>query len=160
MADKHAALVLACGAAWNGDGVNVLGSVASVVRNGFRADVIDRFFKNGVTTGLGHGRYRAFSTVTTHQVDAVGFVDVEVGVVEVADLADLYQRNRHVGIANRQGNGFEVVFKAELERHGFLAAAGVVDVDFIQRVGVHLEVVRAAIRSLQRLVIGQQRDVV
>ena len=32
--------------------------------------------------------------------------------------------------------------------------------DFVQRIRVKLEVVRAAVRGLQRLVVGQQRDIV
>ena len=42
----------------------------------------------------------------------------------------------------------------------FFAVAHVINVDFIQSIWIHLEVIRPAIRSLQRLVVGQQRYII
>ena len=49
--------------------------------------------------------------------------------------------------------------ETELERQVFLRVAVVVDVDLVQRGRIEREIVRAAVRILQRHVVGDERDV-
>ena len=160
LAHEHLALVLARRAAGNGDRVDVLARIGGVVRNRLDANVVDRFLESCAATGFDDGRNSAFAAVTAHDVDRVGFVDVQIAVVQVFHGTGLNQGNRHVGRPNWQGGGFEQILETELEGDVFHAIAIVVHVDFIQRVGIHLEIVGAAVRGLKRLVVGQQGHVV
>ena len=48
--------------------------------------------------------------------------------------------------------------EAELKRQVLDAVAGVVDVDLVEAVGVHGEIVRTCLRFLQALVVGDEGD--
>ena len=110
--------------------------------------------------GVGDRAARAGAAVAADDVDGEGLVDVQVGRVGRGHLARLRQRDRDVlGAADRQRRALQRVVEAELEGDVFLAVAVVVDVDLVERVRVELEVVRAAVRVLQRQVVGDQRDV-
>jgi hypothetical protein len=52
-----------------------------------------------------------------------------------------------------------VLLKRNWKLRSSLGVAVVVDVDLVQRVRVHREVVGAAVGVLQRLVVGDQRDI-
>ena len=58
------------------------------------------------------------------------------------------------------GRNFLDENKVELEGNVFDRVPVVVDVDFIDRVGIHGEIVRSAIRSLQWLVVGDEGHIV
>ena len=160
LANKHLALVFACWTAGNGHGVNVLPCVGGVIGDGLGSDVVHRLFKSAAAGGFYHRAARTFAPLAAHYVDAVGFVDIQVGVVEGADGSGLHQRNRHTGCADLKRNRLQVVLKAKLKSNVFLGVTIVVDVNFVQRIGVHLEIVGATVRGLQRLVICQQSHVI
>ena len=84
-------------------------------------------------------------------------------VVGRADTADVLERHRHLRAADVELDAAVVVGQAvgeaELEREVLAGVAVVVDVDLVQRRRVHGEIVRTAVRLLQRDVVGEQRDV-
>ena len=146
--DRHAA-------ALHGHAVDVFVGIRLVLGRGtqrFLTDVVHRFGQRSR-----HQLRAAFAAIAAHHGQAVAFVEVQVGIVDVGHLAGLDQRDRHRGIADGQWNGLEGVLEAELESDVFLGVAVVVHMDLIQRVGVHREIVGAAVRALQRLVVGNHR---
>ena len=103
------------------------------------------------------------AAIAAHHRQRVALVEVEVeascaltgpmffsgtATVSVADL----QRLARVVLG-------EAVLEAELERQVFLRVAVAVDVDLVHGRRIEREVVRAAVRILQRQVVGDQRDV-
>ena len=107
LAYKHLALVFASGATGNGNGVDVLAGIRGVsggIAQRLHADVVNRLLKGRTATGFGDGGNRAFAAFTAHDVDRIGFVDVQIGVIQGADCTRLNQRNRHAGGANLQRN--------------------------------------------------------
>ena len=160
LANETFALVFSGRAARNSDGVNMLPSVGCVVCNGFGTNVVNWLLKCGIAARLHQRRTCAFATLTAHDVHTVSLVDIQVGVIERADGTRLGERNCHAGVANGQGDRFQVVLEAKLEGDVFLGIAVVVDVNLIQGVGIHLEIVGATVRGLQGLVIGQQGHVI
>src|SRR5476649_2383776 len=97
--------------------MNMFCRISWVVRYRLAADIVNRLLEGcGATNGLGQRCGRAPAPVTSHDSDGVGFVHVQVGVVQAADRADLDQRDRDAGPTNRQRNGFEGILEAELER--------------------------------------------
>ena len=80
------------------------------------------------------------------------------------DLPGGAQRNCNCSIANRQGDPHaivgQLVIEVELERDVLDRIAIVVDVDLIDRVRIHCEIIRAAVRRLKRNVVRNERDVV
>ena len=161
LTDEDLALVLACRAAGNGDGVDVTRGIGRVVGNRLAADVVNRLFESvAAAGGLAKVQAVVAATRAAHDLDLVAFVDVQRRVIGRADDTRLNQRNRHLGAADWQSYALERVLETELESDVFDRVAGVVEVNLIQRVRVHLEIVGAAVRSLQGLVVGKQCDVV
>jgi hypothetical protein len=73
--------------------------------------------------------------------------------------AVLHQRDRYRLAADGQLIVVERVLKLELEGDVLDGAAVVDDVDFVEGVRIQMEVVRAAVRVLQRQVVGDERHV-
>jgi hypothetical protein len=147
-------------AARNADVVDVLGGIARIVGNRLGADVVDRLVEGGTAADcVGDGGTLAGAAVAADDVDRVLLIDIQRCRVRGSDLAGLDQGDGHTLATHRQRERLEVVLEAELERQVFLGVAIVVDVDLVQRVRVHLEVVRAAVGSLQRLVVGDHGNV-
>ena len=147
--------------------MNVLGRVGRIRRRvpqRLDADVVDRFLERAGAAGLDRRRRIALAAVPAHHVEAVGLAHVEIRVSHVGHGTRLDQRDGdgflRPGTADRQRHVVELDGEAELERDVFDRVAVVVDVDLVQGVRIHREVVGAAIRPLQRLVVGDQRHVV
>ena len=101
----------------------------------------------------------AGAAVTAHDVQRELLVDIQRRRIGRRNLTGLGQRDRDDLVADRQRDALEDVLEAELEGEVFLGVAVVVDVDLVQRVGIHLEVVGAAVGVLERLVVGDHRHV-
>ena len=107
------------------------------------------------------------ATIAADEVDGVGLDHVQAGAIEDAG-ADAAGHGRH----ERHGDGLlaalrtdlqrdvlDLVLEAEAEREVFASVAVVVDVDVVDGVGIEREVVRSAVRVLERQVVRDQRDV-
>ena len=105
----------------------------------------------------------AAAAIAANQPHLVALAEVERRVVGRAHAADVLERHRHLRAADVELDAAvvigEPVGEAELEREVLLRVAVVVDVDLVQRRRVHGEIVRTAVRLLQRDVVGEQRDV-
>jgi hypothetical protein len=159
LADEHAAGAVAAG---NADRCDVLVRVRDVVRNRLRADVVDRLVEHRRTVaGIRDGLLVVAVPRTAADVDGEGFVDVQRGRIRDADVggAVLRQRNRHHLAADGNLVVGKRVLKLERERKIGGGAAVVADIDLVERVGVELEIVRPAVRILQRQVVGDDRHV-
>ena len=148
-------------AAGQGDAVDVLSGIGRVVGNGLGADVVDRLVETGgPAAGVGGARLGAGASVATHHVERVAFTDIQVGVLDAADHAGLHKGQGHGLAVDVAAGALQIVLETELEGEVFFGIADVVDMDLVQRVRVHREVVRATVRVLQRLVVGDQGHVV
>jgi len=149
-----------CGAAGQIDGINVLSSVAGVaLREALFADVVHGLVEYGGSAGGGSYRgARAAAAVASHQVDGIGFAHIQGRRVDAADRAAVDERNLGGLAAHRQSCVLGGVGEAKLQGQVLDPITGVVDMDFIESVGVeHIEV-RAALRILERDVVGQDGD--
>ena len=155
-------------AAGDVDRVHVLRGVGLVGRRVAQrlvTDVVHRLLEGGgATRGLAQRSAAALAAVAAHHGHTVGFRDVEVGVRHSRHGARLSQGDGHHRTTDVQLHALacvgQRVVEAELEGDVFHRVAVVVDVDFVQRVGVELEVVGTTVGVLQRLVVGDQRDVI
>ncbi len=102
----------------------------------------------------------AAPAIAAHDVECESLLQVQGGVAAGTDSARLDQRDRDALAADGQRDVGKVVLEAKLEADVLDRVAVVVHVDFVQRVGIHREVVGAAVGVLQRDVIGDQRHVV
>ena len=129
-------------AAGNRHLVDVLVSVCFVAgfdTQCFFANVVHWFFEScAATAGLHDRRGSALATVAAHHVDGIGFVQVEVGIVNVRHCAGLNEGNRDIfGTADIQAHIVEFVVELELEGQVLFGITVVVDMDFVQRVRIH-----------------------
>ena len=141
----------------------MLVGIDEIVRNRLHADIVDGLVKGG-DSALGRvddRLRRAGRSRPVDHVDRVGLVHVECGRVDCRHIgrAVLHQRNRYLLAADGQLIVVERVLKLELEGDVLHRAAVVDDVDFVDRVRVKMEIVRAAVRVLQRQIVGDERHI-
>ena len=162
--NEYLAHILARRAARNLDAVHVqlgIGLVGNRVAQCFGANIVHRLFERlGGAIALGDGGDGTLAPIAAHDVDRIGFVEVQVRVDQLAYGAGLDQRNGDLGGADVECDVVEFVIETELEGNVFFGVTIVVQVDFVQGIGVHREVVGATVGALQRLVVGQHGDVV
>ena len=111
-------------------------------------------------------RRRAGAAVAADDVDRVGLDHVQVASAPARVTPPrLSERDRarpssSAGPIGRvRPRAVERIVEVELEGDVLAAVAVVVDVDLVERVGIQGEVVRTAVRVLQRQVVREERDV-
>ena len=145
-------------AAGDRDGVDETVGIVGVVGDGFSADVVQRLGEGGAAVaGVDNGLRLPVAPVTAHERERIALYHVLSAHVRCRDGPDIRQRHRDRLAARLDRESLALVGEAELEREVFDAVTIVVDVDLIQRVRIHKEVVRSPVGVLQRLVVGDER---
>jgi hypothetical protein len=145
------------------DVVDELRRVGRVVGDRLRADVVERLHEGRVGAfAVRHCLRRTRAAIAGDDGERVGLAQVRVRILVGVDAAHGEQRHRH-GLLVALGPDLErrvleLVLEAELEGQVLDRVAVVVDVDLVERLGIHKEVVRAAIGRLERDVVGDHRD--
>ncbi len=140
-----------------------VGLVVGHAAEGLGADEVIGLAEHRAAIAAGHLRDIAEATVAAGHPHLVALAEIQVGVVGRAHAADVLQRHRNIGAGDVELEAAVVVgqpvVEAELEGEVFFRVTVVVDVDLVQRRRVQGEIVRTAVRLLQRDVVGEQRDV-
>ena len=132
--------------------------IVGVVGDGFSADVVQRLGKGGAAVaGVDNGLRVPMAPVTAHERERIALYHVLSAHVRCRDGPDIRQRNRDRLVPGLDREALALVGETELEREVFDAVTIVVDVDLIQRVRIHKEVVRSPVGVLQGLVVGDER---
>ncbi len=154
LADKDLARRAAAG---DVDAVNVLRRVRRIIGQRFVADIVDGLGEGTAAVGrIGDGGGSAAAAIARHQRQRKALLHIQRGRFGRVDGAGIGQRHRHILAPHRHRQILQVIAEAELEGQMLMRIADVVDVDFIQRIGVHQIEIRATRAVLQRLVVGDQ----
>ena len=140
-----------------------IGCVACWPAKDLVADVINGLVEFGRTTRCIAdlcGTADATTALPTNEIDCEGFAHIQRCWIDAGDTAAIDQRNFHCFAAHRERRRLGGIFESELKGHVLNAITGVVDVDFIQSVGVKHVKVRAALGILKGLIVSQNSDVV
>ena len=140
--------------------------VSLIVGKRLLTDIVEWLSKGRFTRTVGQADCRTSTTITADFFDAVGFV--EVGAAIGINVAEVFQRNGDafliLAFANRQSetasHSTQHLLEAELEGNVFDRVTVIIDVNLVQSVRVHREVIWAAIGVLQRDIVRNQSHVV
>jgi hypothetical protein len=145
------------------DVVHVGGSVRLVVGDRLLADVVDGLREHlGLRVVVQDGSDRAVAPVAEDDLHGEALADVQIARIAGSDAAHVQEGDghllRHARRTDVERDVLQRVREAELERDVLDRIAVVVDVDLVQRVRIEAEVVRTAVRVLQRQVVRHERD--
>ena len=138
---------------------NMFARIGFVRRDGFQADIVDRFDECGLgrITHLCQLERSSGAPIAADHLHAKGFPLVDIGVIHPGNLPCLAQRNAHALAAHHQLDPVAAVnqlgVEIELKRKVFNGITIAVDVDFVHRIIVQRKVVRAAIWGLYRDIV-------
>ena len=163
LAHKHTP----AGAGGNVHVVDKAVSVSSVITRaaeGFGAGVVERFSERVRTIcSIGDSAAGARAAITLDHGQGVGLHVIQATFVVGRNAADVAQHRGYGCAIDVQGNYFpggQHVIEVELKGQVFAAVAIVVDMNLINGVCVHGEIVGSTIGGLHRNVVGQQGHVI
>ena len=140
------------------DVVDEVAGVAGVIGNGILADVIGGLPEGRATVARIFGPLDAVLSAA-HHFDRIALNDVQIGATG-RHRPDVDQWHRDTLAARVDGQVLDRVREMKAKRQRGLGAAGVVDVNVVDRMRVEVEVVRTAVGVLQRNVVCDECDII